>query len=221
LSTAVENGPTTILIGGRMTGLTGLTVGALYYASGTAGEITTTAPTYPRLVGQADLTGTALVMAIRTNAVRRVHSVQSTVGNIGAGEDILASYTAPEGELFAQGMAYEIHFFGTTANTANAKTLRIRIIEGANNTVLTAPALTVSEAGFWSLEAKLVRINTTQAKTWARTTTGPTAGAVVTQAVATSITATWANAVEIRITGEATSTDDITIQGGTIQVVPL
>lgn len=48
--------------GGKMTGLSGLTAGTTYYVSATAGALTSTAPTYARIVGQADST-TTLIMA--------------------------------------------------------------------------------------------------------------------------------------------------------------
>jgi hypothetical protein len=51
----------TIRVAGSVTGLSSLSVGALYYAS-TAGALTTTPPTNARLVGQAD-TASSLVVA--------------------------------------------------------------------------------------------------------------------------------------------------------------
>jgi hypothetical protein len=51
-----------VRISGSVTGLTGLSVGAKYYASGTAGAITSTAPANRRELGQADTT-TSLVLA--------------------------------------------------------------------------------------------------------------------------------------------------------------
>lgn len=217
---ATDGATLSVQLAGLKTGLSGLIAGSKYYISATAGELTATAPTFARLVGVANASGTELVITDRPSTPRRVASWQSTIGNIGAGEDILASYSASADELSAQGMMYEVHFWGLTANNANAKTVRLRVIEGANNTVLLAPALTVSEAGFWSLEARLIRINTTQAKTHAKATTGPTAGGVTTQSVA-NVTATWANSVELRLTGEATSNDDITMQGGMVRLVPI
>lgn len=49
---------------GQVTGLTGLTPGALYFISGTAGAITVTPGAFPRLVGQALST---TVLAVQTN----------------------------------------------------------------------------------------------------------------------------------------------------------
>ena len=51
----------TIRLGGRITGLTGLTAGTRYYVSATAGALTSSAPTNVWLVGKADST-TSLVL---------------------------------------------------------------------------------------------------------------------------------------------------------------
>jgi hypothetical protein len=56
MTSATSAGEVTIRRLGRVTGLSGLTAGSLYYVSATAGEITSTAPSNPRRVGQADST---------------------------------------------------------------------------------------------------------------------------------------------------------------------
>lgn len=57
-----------IRIGGRATGLSGLTAGQTYYVSATAGALTSSAPANARIVGVADST-TSLVMADSTGPV--------------------------------------------------------------------------------------------------------------------------------------------------------
>lgn len=52
---------TAIRIAGRVTGYTGLTAGAVYYASSTAGGITNSAPTLARQIGTADSTTSIVV----------------------------------------------------------------------------------------------------------------------------------------------------------------
>lgn len=52
---------TTFRLSGRMTGFSGLTPGANYYVSATAGGITSTAPTNSRFVGQADSTSSLII----------------------------------------------------------------------------------------------------------------------------------------------------------------
>lgn len=51
----------TFRLSGRLTDLSGLTPGALYYLSSTAGAITVTSPVNARLVGQADSISTLIV----------------------------------------------------------------------------------------------------------------------------------------------------------------
>jgi len=62
VSSGVEG---TFRIGGRLTGLSGLTIGSDYYASATDGAITTTSPALSLLVGTADST-TSLIIKGRT-----------------------------------------------------------------------------------------------------------------------------------------------------------
>lgn len=87
MSTSILIGASgSIRIGGRATGLSGLTAGALYYCSTTAGALTTTPPTNERLIGQADST-TSLVMVPQFAVVP---ASRVTAGTFGAG-----GYTFP------------------------------------------------------------------------------------------------------------------------------
>ena len=58
-----------IRMGGRVTGLSGLTAGELYYASATAAALTATPPTNTRFVGEADST-TSLIVQGNPGGVR-------------------------------------------------------------------------------------------------------------------------------------------------------
>jgi hypothetical protein len=53
----------TFRLSGRMTGLSGLSTGAVYYVSATAGELTSTAPSNTRFVGQADSISSLVITA--------------------------------------------------------------------------------------------------------------------------------------------------------------
>jgi hypothetical protein len=156
-----------------------------------------------------------------TGVDKYLSSVIATVGNVGVGEDILATYSLAAAKLATNGEAVRAVFWGLSANNANAKTLRIRVIEGANNTVLIAFTLTVSQAGHWLLGALITRTAATTFRAGSQGVVGPT-NAQTTAAygnVTSSSTATWANAVEIRLTGEATSDNDVTVEGGSIVLV--
>jgi hypothetical protein len=141
---------------------------------------------------------------------------QSTVGNVGTGEDTLASFSIPAAKLPSNGDSVKGIFWGKAANNANAKTLRVRLIEGANNIVLLSASLTVSEAGHWLLGFVAMRTGAATFRGSAQMAGGP-ANAQLTKSVAnvtSSSTAIWANAVEARLTGEATADNDVTMEGG-------
>lgn len=227
LANQLNNGILSVRTAGRMTGLSSLTTGAAYYLSGTAGGITTTVPAFGtslRLIGIADTVST-LILAEKPKAQtrERVYSQIVSVGNVGAGEDTLAEYIAPAGELSLDHMRYEIEAWGNTVSNANAKTLRLRVIEGANNTVLMAFALTAAEAGHWRLSATVIRSLFTNAKAVTEAKVGPANGPVSrtwTNVVSTiPVTSFVTNAVTYRITGDATTTGDIALEGAAISLL--
>lgn len=211
-----------IRLDGRITGLAGLSVGSTYFVSETSGAITTTEPLNARVVGVADsATSIILTPTRRADWVARRVKFTATTGNVGAGEDTLATWTTGQNELWANAQGLIGRFWGQTANNANAKTLRIRIVEGANNNELLNFALTASEAGRWDLQFEITRISSTTFIAVATTMVGPGGGP--TSRIGTNMygaaapgTATFDNGVEIRITAEATTTNDVTMFGGTI-----
>lgn len=92
----------TIRVSGRMTGLAGLTPGALYYIS-TAGDITTSAPTLSRPVGKADST-TSLVLSqwtLPVNADASNAGFMSTGTQTIAGDKTFSGATTLSGAVTA------------------------------------------------------------------------------------------------------------------------
>jgi len=227
-----------IRVGGQVTGLSGLSAGSVYYVSATAGSITTSAPTLSRAVGTADSTTTLAIIPVSganqtagplpaisgtslTGVDKYLSSVTSTTGNVGAGEDILATYSLAAAKLATNGEAVRCVFWGLTTNNANVKTIRIRLIEGANNTILIAFVATVSQAGHWLIGAVIERTAATTFRAGAQGIVGPTNAQATASYnnITSSSTVTWANAVEVRLTGEATADNDITVEGGSIVLV--
>jgi hypothetical protein len=145
---------------------------------------------------------------------------QSTVGNVGTGEDTLASFSIPAGTLPSNGASVKGIFWGKSASNANAKTLRVRLIEGANNLILIGATLTVSEAGHWMLGFVAMRTGATTFRAATQMIAGPGNGQITKSVafVTPSSTVTWANAVEARLTGEATADNDVTMEGGYIEL---
>lgn len=206
---------------GRMTGLTSLTIGSVYYVSATAGSLTATAPAKRRRVGTADSTTTLLMGLFLPVEPQVVGDVQATVGNVGSGEDILASITVPAAKLDAAGMTIRGLFAGKTANNANAKTIKLRAIEGANNNVIVSFTPVVSQANNWLIGFAIKRTGASTARAACQAISGISTGPVDTSLpIVTQPTLTWANAIEIRLTGEATSNDDITVESGDVMVWP-
>jgi len=206
---------------GRVTGLSGLTAGAVYYISATAGAITATAPTNARRAGVADSTTSLVFGEVRNTRLVRIAGTIATVGNITTGEDTLFESIRPAGELASDSMSWLGSFWGHSANTANAKTLRLRLIEGANNAVIASASLTTSEAGDWRLTFEAKRASATLALASSHIISGPGgAAATISTVVVNQPTATFANAITLRVTGEATATNDITLEGGTVTLVP-
>lgn len=213
-----------VRIMGRVAGLSGLTAGSTYYVDTTNGAITGNIRALQRMIGVADST-TSLIMGASPKAQTRenvvvVHTITATVGNVGAGEDILDEYTAPAGDLLNDGAGYRCTYWGKTANNAGAKQSKIIFFEAANITNLITFVYTINEAGRWWAQANIIRSGAAACRAHAYFTVGP-AGGPVSKSGTDSVTtnATLANACKIRLTAEATLDNDITVEGGRIEVI--
>ena len=206
-----------IRVGGRITGLAGLSAGSIYYLSGTAGGITTTAPACPRIVGMADSATTLVLFGqdIPRNVLTNLDTEATAVGNVGAGEDNLQTYSLPAATLGVNGTGVRILCWGTTANNANAKTIKLYF--GTDSLLTLTP--TVSEAGMWMVGAHVMRTGAATQIACAAGQCGPTNTTVTaTSGNVSSPTQTLANAVTIKCTGEATANDDITQEGMVVRL---
>ena len=196
----------------------GLTPGNRYYV-GAGGAVSSVAGLFPRVIGVAG-SSTSLILGEKRRTQNYLAASQlTTVGNVGAGEDILFSYSAGAGKVPNDGEGFFFLAWGRTANNANVKTIRLRTIEGANNTVVCTWAPVINEAGHWILRAWIYRTGTTTGRTGCIGESGPAAtNATAGDRRAGTPTITWANAVEIRLTGDATANDDVTVEYASVQV---
>lgn len=130
------------------------------------------------------------------------------VGNVGTGEDTLASKNVVANTLATSGQSVNFEAYGTTANNANVKTLRVRFgIAGV--TLAASRTMTPSVANSWYLKGSIYR------------TSSATQNAVVTfhdgaateVDVVTTLDQTLTGDVLLKITGEATANNDIVLQG--------
>lgn len=209
---------------GRVTGLSGLTIGSTYYV-GSGGGLEVVAVTNARKVGVAD-TATSLVMADkRVDSPVVIASSSTVTGNVGGGEDSLYAYVAGRSQLWKSHMAWVGSFSGITANNANVKTIRVRINDGTNNISLIDFRPTASEAGRWVLDFRVVRVSATSFISRAVAMVGPGNGPV--SASGTGLLGsgapglcTFANDVTISVTGESAgaASNDIVTWGGQISI---
>jgi hypothetical protein len=160
--------------------------------------------------------GTGAAVSVRVGGDLAADS--TGVGNTGAcGPDDLQSYTLPANTLVFANRGLKIRAYGTTANNANAKT--VRLVFGGT-TVLTKQ-LTASVAGTWEFEAVVLRTGASaqdifsEAANFGGTTVSSTDGATV-QNLGAFATATETETAAIVIKTQcttATADSDIVSQG--------
>lgn len=130
----------------------------------------------------------------------------TTVGNVGTGEDDLMSYSMPANTLNTNNETVEFKASGTIANSANAK--RIRVKFGSATIFDTGAAgIPVSNSIDWVITGKIIRTGATTQKcmVWMNTNNGTLAS----YADYSTATETLSGAVTLKLTGEATTDNDI------------
>ena len=141
-----------------------------------------------------------------------VANVNTTaVGNVGVGEDDLITYSLPANALSANGKGIRIRAWGTAANNANAKTVKLYF----GTQVILTTALTVSQTDTWKIDATVWR---TGASTQDWESSLIEAGTVsLTDIENGTATQTDTAAITIKCTGTATSDNDIVNEGLTVE----
>lgn len=123
------------------------------------------------------------------------------VGNVGAGEDDLMTYTLPAGTLSQDGYGIRFLMAGSTAANANNKTIKLywdgasagALVNGTHNNL------------DWLVEGMIIRTGATAQIVHGR----GQVNAGVAYLVTTTDAATLSGAVILKLTGEATANDDI------------
>lgn len=125
-------------------------------------------------------------------------------GNITTGEDTLQTFALPASSLSVNGDTLEFKVFGTIANTAATKRIRVKF---GGTTFFDTGAVLANAAVNWSIEGEVVRTGAATQKCVARLSTN---NATVQSFCGYSTAAeTLSNAINIVVTGEATNTNDI------------
>ena len=144
----------------------------------------------------------------------KLFSSVTTTGNVDAGEDDLISYSLEKNTLQNEGDFLEIIAFGTYANNANNKTLKLYF----DGSVIYTTAIKNPVNTSWQIIARVLRVTSTTQKVTV-TFSGEALGSAV-NAQYTATTANLAVANIIKCTGTGVATNDIVQQGLIISIFP-
>src|SRR5919198_4053840 len=145
----------TIRLSGYVTGLSGLTVGAVYYISGTAGSLTSTAPTNARIIGSADTTSSLVLepaQTVKTQSANVVYAGPSsgsaaapTFRALVAADLAQLDKSLTEQEVANTTTETAVYSFSVPANTLVAnKALRLTVTGSVLNNTGGAVNLTIA-----------------------------------------------------------------------------
>lgn len=132
----------------------------------------------------------------------------TTVGNVGAGEDVLWTYTMPADTLSVDEQGILIRVAGSSTVNGNNKRIKLYfgddliVDPGINNLTLT-----------WSMDCQVIRVNGTTLKSNCQVVT---IGSGQTHTVLDDITETLSGAVVIQLTGEGVADNDIIKESATV-----
>ena len=128
------------------------------------------------------------------------------VGNVGAGEDTLITFSMPADTFNADKQGVRIVAWGTAANNANAKTLKLYF-----GSVILTTSLTTNQASTWRITAEVIRTaNNAQDYSAQLLQAGTT---TIVDIEGGTLTENDGAAITIKCTGDATSNDDIRQEG--------
>lgn len=139
--------------------------------------------------------------------VSGVVDTQTTpVGNVGAGEDTLMTYTLPANSLVSTGRGVRYKAIGAIANNINAKTLKFYF--GSQMISVTVP---ISIAADWIADALIIRTGASaQRYSIDVKVVNSATNAMLGFVSQGTLTETESGTIVIKATGEATSNNDIT-----------
>ena len=139
-----------------------------------------------------------------------VNSQYTVVGNVGTGEDDLMSYSLPGGTLGIDGEVVRVKAWGEVANNANSKTVKVHF----GSQELAVFALPTGSNVDWSIDVILTRTGAATQKAVTKLFTSGGLGVVNDIA-----SRTLSSAQVIKLTGTATSNNDITQDGMIVEVL--
>lgn len=91
---------------------------------------------------------------------RRIRFDTSTASNVGAGLDVLHTFSLPAASLAVDGDELDVFYAGTFASNDTDK----RVNGFFGGTAYTAPAVLDVDAGAWRLQARIIRLSSTSVR---------------------------------------------------------
>lgn len=149
--------------------------------------------------------------AVSLPAVLKASTITTNVGNVGAGEDDLMTYSLPANSMFEAKKGVEIHSWGTATNNANAKTVK----QYFGTVAVASQALTINQAGRWSIKTTVISTGAS-AQDYSFTLIQGGAATILDTNSGT-LTQTDTAAITVKCTGTATADNDIVQEGMTIK----
>tara|TARA_R110000744_G_scaffold97508_1_gene188406 strand:- start:371 stop:928 length:558 start_codon:yes stop_codon:yes gene_type:complete len=144
----------------------------------------------------------------------KIHAATTAIGNVGSGVDVLMSYVLDSNKLYKNAGGLRITAWGTGANNANSKALKIYF----GSQLLGSFALTASQANNWKITALIIRTAVSK-QDWIhdflQTGTANQLSLLVGESTQDETTA-----LTIKCTGEAVANNDITQEGLLIEFLP-
>ena len=137
----------------------------------------------------------------------------TSVGNVGAGEDDLITYSMDRDTSRNDGDIIEVIAYGTFAANANNKEVKMYF----GSTEIFATGANAINDGSWVIKATITR---TDSDAQQIITDGNSNSSLARNATYTSGTEDFTTALTIKCTGEATANDDIVQQGLIVKFYP-
>jgi hypothetical protein len=134
----------------------------------------------------------------------------TAVGNVGAGEDTLITYSFPANAFSVTNLGVRITAWGTNANNANNKIIKLYF-----GTAAIVTSTTAAHVLTWRAEALVVRTGASTQDALARLTIG----LAINTHTFTAITQTDTSAITIKMTGEGVADNDIVCEGMLIEFI--
>jgi hypothetical protein len=148
-----------------------------------------------------------------------IYASSTTTGNVGTGEDTLYTQSLPANILGANNESIEFYFVGQTAANANVKRFRVKY---GSTTIIDSGGSATPNAKEWAIQGKIIRVSATSQVVHASLYVGSNSDLATTVSTFNTTTAseTLSGAVSFTITGEASTTNDIQVLGGSLKWLP-